>query len=319
MKKRLLLTALFCLFAFSALSVSAESFDFYVIRGPSGIGMIQLFEKAPSAGGNTVRPLAVSDAGLIAGKLISGEAKLGILPPNLAAKIANSGKNVQIAAILGNGMLSLLSADPAVNSIEDLKGKTVESSGQGAVPEYVFRKILEAHGMQAGEGAQDVHLDYSLGYAEKASAMIAGRAKYALLPEPFVTMAMQGNPKLHKIGDVQAEWEKLSGQGNYPMTALVVNGEFAEQNHALLEAVLKAAKSSIIWVNAHPVEAGKLTAKHKLGLTAKVASAAIPHSNYVFETAQEARPAVEALFRAFLDYAPKAIGGKLPGDEFYYK
>ncbi|MDR1576518.1 MAG: ABC transporter substrate-binding protein [Treponema sp.] len=293
----------------------------YGLKGPSGVGMIRLFEAPPRAAGFEISVEALAQADLMAAKFISGEAKIGILPPNVAAKIASSGKKIQIAAITGTGMLSLLSADPSVRRIEDLKGKTVEVAGQGATPDYVFRKILLSRGINPDS---DLRLGYALAYPEIAQALIAGRVSLALLPEPFATMARNGNSNIKPVGDIQDEWIRLHGGAdnvggaNYPMTALVVDGAFAAANDGLVKEVLKSLEASVKWVTANPAAAGALVEKHDLGLRAPVAAAAIPRSNYVFIPAAAARPGIEALFRAFLEFAPASIGGALPKDDFYY-
>jgi NitT/TauT family transport system substrate-binding protein len=294
---------------------AVESVTIYAIRGPSGVGMIRLFENPPQIEGLQVRAEALAQADLVAAKFIAGEAKIGILPPNIAAKIASSGRDIQIAAIVGTGMLSLLTTDPAVTRVEDLAGKTVEAAGQGATPDYVIRRILTSKGLNPGV---DVSLNYTLAYPEIAQSLIAGRVTTALLPEPFATMALAGREDLRAVGDIQAEWVHAGGGANYPMTALVVDAGFARERPDAVRAVLAAYQSSTEWVTAHPAEAGALVEKHNWGLRAAVISAAIPKSNYVFIPAREARPAVEALFRTFLEYAPESIGGALPGDSFYW-
>jgi NitT/TauT family transport system substrate-binding protein len=295
---------------------SASVLTIYAIKGPSGVGMIRLFEEPPQVTGSQVRVEALAQADLMAAKFIAGEAKIGILPPNMAAKIASSGINLQIAAIVGTGMLSLLSSDPAVTRIEDLKGRTVEVAGQGATPDYVFRRILSARGLRAGA---DVNLTYSLAYPEIAQSLIAGRIPLAILPEPFATMALAGRPDLRTVGNIQDEWIRAGGTANYPMSALVVDGEFARARPDAIRAILAAYRDSTDWVADHPAEAGALVEKHDLGLRAAVVAAAIPKSNYVFIPAREARPAIEALFRTFLEYTPESIGGALPGDGFYWQ
>ncbi|MDR0583058.1 MAG: ABC transporter substrate-binding protein [Treponema sp.] len=287
----------------------------YGLKGPSGVGMIRLFEEPPRAAGFEISVEALAQADLMAAKFIAGEAQIGILPPNVAAKIASSGKKIQIAAITGTGMLSLLSADPSVRRFEDLKGKTVEVAGQGATPDYVFRKILLSKGINPD---RDLKLGYALAYPEIAQALIAGRVGLALLPEPFATMARNGNSSLTLVGDIQDEWIRLYGGANYPMTALVVDGAFAAANSGLVKTVLESLDASVKWVTANPAAAGALVEKHELGLRSPVVAAAIPRSNYVFISAAEARPGIEALFRAFLEFAPASIGGALPKDDFYY-
>ncbi|MDR2245935.1 MAG: ABC transporter substrate-binding protein [Treponema sp.] len=277
--------------------------------------MIRLFENPPQVTGLQIKAEALAQADLVAAKFIAGEARIGILPPNVAAKIASSGRDIQIAAVVGAGMLSLLTSDPAITRIEDLKGKTVEVAGQGATPDYVFRRILTSKGLKPGG---DVRLNYTLAYPEIAQSLIAGRVSLAILPEPFATMALTGRKDLRTVGDIQAEWVRAGGSANYPMTALVVNAEFARERPDAIRAILAEYRSSTEWVRSHPAEAGALVEKHDLGLRAAVVSAAIPKSNYVFIPAREARPAIEALFRTFLEYAPESIGGVLPGNTFYW-
>ncbi|MDR2103933.1 MAG: ABC transporter substrate-binding protein [Treponema sp.] len=293
-----------------------SSLTIYGINGPSGVGMIRLFENPPKASGFDIKVEVLAQADLLAARFISGDAKVGILPPNVAAKIASTGKPIQAAAVVGAGMLSLLSADPAVRTIADLKGKTVEVAGQGATPDYVFRRILLSKGINPD---RDLKLSYALAYPEIAQSLIAGRVSLALLPEPFATMARSGKPDLRVVGDIQGEWAAAGGSGNYPMTVLVVDAGFAAAQPAVVRTILDAYKASIQWVVANPAEAGALTEKHKLGLRAPVVSAAIPRSNYVFIPAAEARPGLEALFKAFLEFSPVSIGGALPQDSFYLK
>jgi NitT/TauT family transport system substrate-binding protein len=288
----------------------------YGIKGSSGVGIVRLFEEPPLIPGFDVKVEALAQQDLMAALFISGEAKVGILPPNMAAKIASSGKDLRVAAIIGNGMLSLLSSDTSVKGIADLRGKTVEVAGQGATPEFVFRKILEFNGLTPD---RDVRLGYSMAPPEIAQSLIAGKVSVALLPEPFATMALTGKPNLVSIVDIQREWSRAGGRENFPMTLLVVDGAFASENPGAVKEILSAVKTSIEWVRAHPAEAGSLVEKHELGLSAPVVAAAVPKSNYVFVPAAEGRAALEALFGLFLEYAPASIGGILPGDGFYFK
>jgi NitT/TauT family transport system substrate-binding protein len=295
-------------------SEAAQPLTIYAIRGPSGVGMIRLFESPPLVGGTAVRMEALAQADIMAAKFIAGEAKVGILPANVAAKIASTGKRIQIAAVTGTGMLSLLTNDSSIRSIGDLKGKSVEVTGQGATPDYVFRRILLSKGLNPG---RDVQLGYALAYPEIAQSLITGRVSTALLPEPFATMARTGNPALRQVSDIQAEWISAGAKANYPMTVLVVDAAYAKAEPANIRAILSALKASIEWVTANPREAGALVEKHGLGLKEAVVTAAIPRSNYVFIPAKEARPSLEALFQTFLQFSPVSIGGKLPADSFY--
>lgn len=285
------------------------------LKGPSGIGMVKLFDSPPvPADGSAVQLVAVASADLMTAKLISGEYDAGVLPLNVAAKLYASGIELKLAAIVGDGMVSFLSADDSISALADLKGKRVNVAGQGATPDYLFRKLLRGAGL---DPEKDITLDYSLPYPEAAIALASGKIRYAILPEPFATMAKLQNSRLRPSLDLGALWTRQTGQANYPMTAFVVSSKLAAERPVAVKAILAAYSASIAWVLAEPVEAAALVEKQELGLMAGIAAKAIPVSAYVFVDARAARPAVEALLGAFLMLSPASIGGKLPDDGFY--
>ena len=318
------LPVFFLVVPFSSGAQTQTKVTVYGIKGMSGVALLRLFESVPRVPGYSITVQTLPQADSMAALFISGEAKIGFLPPNMAAKIAASGRKIQIAAVTGTGMVTLLSGDPSVRRIEDLKGKTVEVAGHGATPDLVFRKIVQSKGLVVGK---DIDFGYALAYPEMALALAAGRIQYSLLPEPFATMAVNANSKLAAVGDIQKEWMQLTAaQGtavsptsdNFPMTVLVVNSDFAAAHSNLVSVLLQEIKESIEWVTAHPREAGALAEKHGLGLSAQVVEKAIPRSNYVFIPLPAARAGLEKLFSVFLEFAPASIGNALPPDGFYY-
>jgi len=287
----------------------------YAIKGPSGVGMARMFEQPPEIPGFDVQMEAIGGADLIAARFLSGEAVVGILPPNIAALIRARGRNIQTVAVIGTGMLSLLTSDPAVKSVADLRGKTVEVAAQGGSPEFVFRRILAANGL---EPERDVGLGFSLALPEIAQSLIAGRISTALMPEPFATMARAGRADLRDVANVQQEWVKAGGEGNYPMTLLVVDGAFAAANPQAVRQILDAVRDSIEWVSANPADAGVLVEKHEMGLRAAIVAASVPRSNHTFIPAAEGKAAILSLLKAFFEVTPDSIGGALPDDGFFW-
>ncbi|MDA8427215.1 MAG: ABC transporter substrate-binding protein [Treponema sp.] len=285
------------------------------LKGPTGIGMVRLFDSPPSLPGNLkLETIAVPSADIMVAKVIGGEYDAAVLPVNMAAKLYSAGIPIRLAAIVGNGMVSFLTSDPSVSSLADLRGKEIAVAGQGATPDYLLRFLLERAGIDPNT---DLRLSYSLPYPEAAEALAGGKIRYAVLPEPFSTLALKANPALRSPIDLGALWTRATGQVSYPMSALVVSDRLAQSHPAAVARLLAAYADSIAWVVAHPREAGLLVEKHDLGLKASIATAAIPRSNYVFETAAHARGAVEALLSVFLATAPASIGGKLPDPAFY--
>ena len=223
-------------------------------------------------------------------------------------------------------MLNLITKDGQVNSLADLKGKTVNVAGQGATPEYLFRYLLQANGIAvAADGlepdADSVALDFSIPAAEIAAALLSGRIQYAVVPEPFATVATTRDAAVRRAVNLQDAYRAVTGDAsaNYPMTVVVIRKEFAASSPDLVRSLLAAYRDAVEWTLAHPAEAGALVEKHTLGLQAPITTKVIPNGAYVFVPARQAQESLEGLFSIFLDFAPDAIGGQLPAQDFYFE
>ena len=311
-------------------SAGNRTINVAALNGPSGIPMAYLFENQSQVSGADFQFHVVAGADVLLPKLLKGEIDAGILPPNVAAKVftKNNGALV-VAAVMGQGMLNLITKDDSIVSLSDLKGKTVNVAGQGATPEYMFRYLLKANGITiATDGiapdADSVALDFSVPAAEIAAALLSGKIQYAVVPEPFSTVATTKDASVRRAINLQQEYaalNKAAGKDSetFPMTVLVARKELAEKSPEILRSLLASAKNAVDWTVSNPSEAGKLVETHTLGLQAPIATKVIPNGAYMFIPATEARPQLEELFSIFLDFAPDAIGGVLPTDGFYFE
>ncbi len=288
-----------------ATSVFAQKIG--VLNGPSGIPCAYLMENSKKY---EFENFASAQAELP--KLIKGEIDIGFLPPNAAAKVFNSSKGAVIAlGIAGNGNLFLISKDDSVKSLKDLAGKTVACAGQGATPEYMMNYLL------AKNGVEGVNLDFSTPNPNIAAALIEGKFDYALVPEPFATVAEKKSADVKRVLNIQEEFAKVDG-GDFPMTLLVVNAKYAKNHKKQIKKFLKDFEKAGEWTVKNPLEAGKLVEAHNLGLKAPVASSAIPNAAYTWKPAKSGRADIERLLKIFMDFAPESVGGKLPADGFYW-
>lgn len=285
------------------------------LKGPTGIGMIRLFESPPSLPDQASMSIeAIASADAMAARLLSGELDAAVLPVNMAAKLYNSGLPYRLLAVVGNGMVKVVTTDPAITTISDLRGRDVHVAGQGATPEFLMRTVLPKAGM---DPAVDLRMIFSMPYPEIAASIVAGRIDIAVLPEPFATLALKGNPSARVPFPLSALWTAATGQSDYPMSVFVIRASLIEERPAAVKALLVAYKASIQSVLADPAAAGLLVEKHDMGLKAPIATAAIPACAFTFISAKEARPAIEALLSAFLTAAPASIGSKLPDGAWY--
>ena len=71
----------------------------------------------------------------------------------------------------------------------DLKGETLYLPGAGTNPEFITAALVESAGLEIGK---DIYLD-TTSYTspdELQAAVIAGKVKFAVLPEPKVTVTI---------------------------------------------------------------------------------------------------------------------------------
>ena len=285
------------------------------LNGPSGIGMSYLFETRPVLNGAESNYEVVASADVLLPKLLKGEVDIGILPPNAAAKVYNKNKGaIVMGAIVGEGMLSIVSTDDSVTSLASLKGKKLTVAGQGATPEYMIRYLAAKEGISLEGGPDGIELDFSIPNPEIAAAIASGKIQNALVPEPFATVACTNAKNCRRAVNIQELW----GKDNYPMTVVVINAKFASEYPETVQKFLDAYKDSIYWTNTFPVAAGALVEKYTLGLKSMIAAKAIPNANFTFSYAKDSKEKIESLLSVFLNFAPEAIGGKLPDSGFYF-
>ena len=284
------------------------------LKGPTSMGMAQMLKDA--ADGNSNYQFTIAGApDEITALLVKGELDVAAVPSNLASVLYNNTNGgVKVAMINTLGILYVVEAGDTVNSVADLKGRTVYSSGKGATPEYSVDYILSQNGI---DPETDVTVEFKSEHTELAAALQSGTADLAVLPEPFVTTVLAGNDNLRVALNLNEEWDKVSDGSGMVTGVLVVRSEFAEQHPDELTALLEAYEQSVNFVNENPAEAAAIIEQHGIAKAA-VAEQAIPKCNIVFISGNEMRTKVEGFLEILFDMNPKAVGGALPGDDFYY-
>ena len=331
MKNKIVCTALiFLAFSFSVIARPIkekkqipESLRFAVLNGPSGMCFAGMFEYVTEFDSVPVEYEVCASPDILLPRLLKNEIDIGILPPNIAAKVYNSSPNsIVMGAVTGFGMLKVISKDDSIKTLADLKGNTVYVAGAGSTPEYVFRYLLKKGGISTDEkDSKSVILDFSIPASELPAAVISGKVKYAVVPEPFATVAVQkSSGVVKKCINLTNIWaETVDSSDDYPMTTIVINANFAKKYPTFVRRFLEECRKSIEWTLAEPEKTGELVEKHTLGLKKEIASKAIPNCSFAYIPAKEAKPAMEELLKVFRDYAPESVGNNLPSENFYFK
>lgn len=270
------------------------------LKGPTSMGLVE------TKVAETMDILGSPDE--IVGKVTSGEADVAMVPMNMASILYNKleGK-IRLLAVTTEGNLYLM-GEP-INSMDELEGKTIISAGQGATPMYVLELLTEGI---------DVSIEYLPNHSDVAAAASENKADYYVLPEPFVTVykSKVENPQL--AYDLAKAYKEKTGH-SLTMGAVITTQEKLDEKKKEIHAFLEDYQASVEKVLADPAAAAQLVEKYGILEKAALAEKAIPGAGIVYRSPAESKEAIEAFFALLMEKNPKALGGKLPGDDFYYE
>ena len=199
-----------------------------------------------------------------------------------------------------------------VQSVADLKGKTIYATGKGTTPEYAMAYLLAKNGLDI---ATDVTMEWKSEPTEVVAQLAKEESAVAMMPQPFVTVAKGKVEGLRVALDMTKEW---AAAGDTLITAgLIVRTAFLNEHPEAVKTFLEEYAASTAYANEHPAEAAVLVEQF-IGVKAAIAEKAIPACNIVCVTGEEMKQAAQGYLQVLFDLNPKAVGGALPADDFYY-
>lgn len=286
------------------------------MTGPTGIGMAKLnADSDAKLTANNYTFTVATAATDITGKFIKGEIDIASVPTNVAATLYNktNGK-VKMLAVNTYGVLSILEKGDTIKSIDDLRGKTIYSTGKSQNPEYILKYILR-------ENDIDPENDLTINFVssdELIAKLISGEAEIAMAPEPAATTVMVKNPELRRALSINDEWSKVSDT-QLMMGCVIALDSFVEGNPDAVEKFLEEYKASIKFATENIDETAAYCATYKITASDAIAKRAIPTCNLCYITGNEMKDNVNGYLNVLFDADPTSIGEKLPNDDLYYK
>ncbi len=285
------------------------------IQGPTGVGLANLMENADSSAAIDYTFTIASSPDEVVGKFSNGEVQIASVPTNLAAKLYKKlNGDVQMLAINTAGVLYMLENGNTIQSIADLRGKTIYSTGEGANPEYVLRHILSKNGLDPDK---DVTIVFLTENTELITKLATGEAAVAMVPEPAATTVMTKNANLRVALSMDAEWNKVEPNNKMMMGCVIAKKSFAEKNPDAINAFLLEYKASIEATSNVDATAA-LCAKHGIIAAEPIAKKAIPRCNVVYVDGANMKTTIHGYYEILFAADPTSIGGAVPDDAFYY-
>lgn len=292
-----------------------EKVDVYTLKGPTGMGMAELISDDKNDDDPDYNFTVVAAPEEITAAIINGDADIAACPVNLASVLYNkTNGGVKILALNTLGVTYIVTNGTEINSIEDLRGKTIVSAGQGATPEFILNKLLADSGLTVGE---DVTVEFKTEHSDVASLVVSGQADVVLLPEPQVTSSLAQNPDLKVALDLTQEWEAKYGT-KLVQGCVIARAEFADNYPAVVDEFLDEYEDSVEFINTASDEAAQMIVDAGIIPKAPLAKKAIPNSYITFITGEQMKSLVKENLQVLFDAKPASVGGTLPDDNFYY-
>lgn len=320
MKKTIALLAVLLLVIIPFAGCTAEPAEKTVvnvgaIQGPTGIGMAHLMA-ADEAGtaANDYNFTVTSSPDEISGKLVNNELNMAAVPTNMAAALYNKTQGkVKLLAVNTLGVLYILENGNTIQSLEDLRGKTVYSTGEGANPEYILRHVLEKNNL-----TDDVTIEFLAENTELATKMVSGAVTLAMVPEPVVSTITAQNKDVRVALSMNDAWNAVADENSRLMMGCVaVRTEFLESNKAAVDAFLKEYEASLT-ATADVEATATLCETYGIIPKAAIAKKAIPNCQLTFVKGTEMKEQIAGYYNVLFAANPQSVGGKLPDDAFYY-
>ena len=286
------------------------------LKGPTSIGMAKLMadDKTESTLNDYEFTIAAA-ADELTPLLLQGKLDMVAVPANLAAVLYKRTEGqVQVLAVNTLGVQYIVQkGGETIDSIADLRGKTVYATGKGTVNEYVLSHLLTQNGLSA----EDVTVEWKSEPTEVVATLKTASEGVAMLPQPYVTIAQTQIPELTVAFGFEDEWNALATDSRLITGVMVVRSAFAEEHPEAIAKFLTEYKASAEYVKANPAEAAVWVTEF-LGIPTPVATQAIPHCNIAYIDGEDMKTALSAYLEVLFGINPASVGGQLPSDDFYY-
>lgn len=280
------------------------------LNGPTGIGMVKMMDEP------LYDTTLYQSPDEIVGKVVSGEVDIACVPSNLAATLYNKTEGeIRLLATNTLGVLYIVEKGDTITSIDDLRGKTILASGKGSTPEYILNHVLQTQGI---DPEKDVTIEYFANHSDIASQLTVTEGAIALLPQPFVTTVLAKDESVRVAIDLNEVWEAAE-QMELPMGTIIASKSFVETRAKDLKQFLTDYEASVTFVNNNVDEAAALVVAYGIIANEGIAKKAIPECHIVYRDSAASKDSLNTFYEILSASEPKAIGGKLPDEDFYLK
>ncbi|MGL5786443.1 MAG: hypothetical protein ACRCX4_06495 [Bacteroidales bacterium] len=261
-----------------------ESYSIVLLDGPSKIAFESLINgevKAPVHLTHQIydNPMKVQSL------LLQNKPDIAVVPTTMAANLYNKGVDYVPLACVVWGNIYLVSSNDSIQTTSQLYDKEMYIFGKGLQPDLLAQIRFNPY-----------HVRYNYKYDSHialSNAVAAGIVDLAILPEPFTSRALQANPHVKIIDEVN----------------FLHNGERIPQSLVMIKRSLLPYKQEIGDYIKAVLEASVLKNSEP--------ATTVKRCNIEYKSIEECADQVHYYFSSIFGYNPKLIGDKFPDQDFY--
>ena len=259
-----------------------------LLKGPSAIAFSNLLDSVYCIQGKQFETVLYDNPMKVQALMIQKKIDVAVLPLSSAVNLYNKNTGYSLLACPVWGNLFWISSG--------------NKADRPPFPVFLF-----------GQGLQDVYPDYTYSTPQDLfRALISRQISDAILPEPFVSLALQKDSSLF----VRCDLAKEFSPNGFAQTAVVVSSEIKQDIH-LLNSVDSLLSLSVRKSTPENPETESRLIHYKI-LPGKIDLATVyDRCRIEYRSRSSVRNSVDTLLQVIFKYYPKSIGGKFPDDRFY--
>ena len=249
----------------------------------------------------------VADEAEIVSRLKAGTADIASLTVSQAAKLYNETNGaIKLLAVTGLGFYHVLENGEKIQSINDLKGKTVYAAYKGTAFEQAINYIFAQNGI---DPEKDIDLQFKATDKEVATLTAGGEAAVCILPEPYASKVLNNEETYRRAISFNAEWDKIS-ETPLSQSVVVARTEYADANPDIIKEFIGFSKISVNYLITNTYGAPVFLKDNGFCETVVLAAEIIPASNLSYISGEEMKAAVGKVLAD--------VYGISVADAFYY-
>ena len=309
-----------------------------VTQGPMELGLAKL--KTDRSYAYDVASYADPQA---AAELIkNGSADIAALPLDVAAKLFNeTNGGVKILSVTNLSYLHVVTSISSIQSVTDLKGKTVYATGEGTAYEHIINYVLSENGV---DPEKDVDIQYNADADALVAQAINDKNGIFILPEPYATNIVAGTVVetaeesttaaaqtdatteykqtsttsiFGKKIDFAREWGKLK-ESPLAYGCIVARTAYINENPEIISEFMTFSEVSVNYIGANIEQATNFFTAGGYFDNNTLCYNSIISSNITFLEGDMMKAGVSEALDALYSADSAHIGGAIPDESFYY-